>query len=352
MAEDEGQSKNEAPSQRRREEARRQGRVAVSQELASAVLFFVGILALLHGAKALGNGMLESVRSGIALSPRRDLNARDAEVLFGRLSSAGMQMLGPLLILLFLVALGVMVLQVGFHVTPDLLTTRPDRLSPAEGAKRVFSLAGVWRGLVAVLKMGILSWVAWVVYAGRSREMASLGQYDLTTAVGVTWDVTVRLALIAGGTMVGLGAIDYAYKRFELEKSLRMSKQELIDEHKQDEGDPQVKARIRKMGRELSRQRMMRAVPTATVIITNPTHFAIALRYDKERQSAPRVVAKGAGHVARRIVETARRHAVPVIERKAIARALFKGVEVGQNIPMALYQAVAEVLAFVYRLRA
>jgi flagellar biosynthesis protein FlhB len=352
MAEETGQSKTEAPSQRRRDEARRQGRVAVSQELASAVLFFAGMLALLHGARALGAGLLESVRAGIVLSPRHELNANGAEVLFGRLASTGLQLLGPFLALLFLVAGGVMVLQVGFHFTPDLLTINPERLSLAEGAGRMFSLGGLWRGLSAVLKLGALSWVAWVVVSGRRHEMVALGQYDLSAAVGITWGMTVRLALTAGGTMVALGAADYGYKWFQLEQSLKMSKQELIDEHKQDEGDPQVKARIRKMGRELSQRRMMRDVPAATVVITNPTHFAVALRYDKDRQSAPRVVAKGAGHVAKRIVEAARRHAVPVIERKAVARALFKAVKVGQDIPMALYQAVAEVLAFVYRLRA
>ena len=181
--------------------------------------------------------------------------------------------------------------------------------------------------------------------------MAALGQYDLSTAVGITWDMTVRLALVAGGAMVVLGAADYAFKWFQLEQKLRMSKQDLIEEHKKEEGDPQIKARIRKLGRELSQRRMMKSVPTATVVITNPTHLAIALRYDKTIHSAPRVVAKGAGHVAKRIVEMARSHAVPVIEKKPVAQALFKAVKVGQDIPMALFQAVAEVLAFVYRLR-
>ncbi len=351
MAEETGQSKTEAPSLRRREEARKQGEVAVSQELASGLLFFVAALALLVGGKTLGAGMLEGVRKGLSIRPPHDLGVQEAEVLFGWFWSVGAHLLGPLLVLLFLVAFGVMVLQVGIHFIPDLLSFRPQRLSPAEGAMRMFSLAGCWRGLSAVLKVGVICWVAWVVYSGRSREMSALGQYELSTAVEITWDVTVRLALTAGSVMVVLGGADYAYKWFQLEQKLRMSKQDLIEEHKQEEGDPQVKARIRKLGRELSQNRMMHSVPSATVVITNPTHLAIALRYDKEKDSAPCVVAKGAGHVARRIVEMARSHAVPVLEKKAVARALFKAVKVGQTIPMALFQAVAEVLAFVYRLR-
>ena len=180
-----------------------------------------------------------------------------------------------------------MVLQVGFHFLPDLLSFRPERLSPAEGTARVFSVSGAWRGLAAVLKVGLICWLAWVVYSGRSREMAALGQYDLSTAVRITWDLTVRLAMTAGGAMVILGGVDYGIKWFQLEQTLRMSKQELIEEHKREEGDPEVKARIRKLGRELSQRRMMKAVPSATVVITNPTHLAIALRYDKETQSAP-----------------------------------------------------------------
>lgn len=349
MAEEAGQSRTEAPTQRRRDEARRQGRVAVSPDLTAAVLLLAGVLALLGGAAALGSGLLNDVRKGLAARPPRELTVRGAADLLTALMVRGGGRIGPLVALLFAAALAVMAFQVGLHLVPELLALKPERL--AQGLGRLFSLGGVVRGLVALLRVAIIAAAAYLVCAGRRRELATLGQHDLATASSLAWGIVLRVALVAAVILVVLGVLDYGAKRFQLEQSLRMSRRELIEEHRQEEGDPQIKARIRKLGREYSQRRMMQEVPRATVVVTNPTHLAIALRYDRAVSPAPRVVAKGAGLIARRIVEAARRHAVPVVERRPVAQALFRAVKVGQDIPLALYQAVAEVLAFVYRLR-
>ncbi len=349
--EDPGQSRTEAPTQRRREEAREQGRVAVSQDLTATLLILAGILGLFLGTRTLGSGLLDGVRMGMSVAPRHDLTTHETQALLAWTASRGALLIAPLLALLFVVALGATVLQVGFHVVPGLLALRPDRLFLAGGLSRLFSLAGVARALAAVLKLAAIGAIAYFVCSRRSRELMTLSQHSLPACVSIAWSMVLRLCLIIGFALLVLSAFDYGIQRFRLEQSLKMTRQELIEERKREEGDPQIKARIRKLGRELSRRRMMRDVPRATVVITNPTHLAVALRYDKGTRSAPRVLAKGAGYVALRIVETARRHAVPVVERKPVAQALYKAVAVGQEIPMALYQAVAEVLAYLYRLR-
>jgi flagellar biosynthetic protein FlhB len=190
-----------------------------------------------------------------------------------------------------------------------------------------------------------------VLIKGRFARLTAFDKQNLASVVGQTWEIGLLLSLAVAAAFVLVGVVDYILQRLRFEASLRMTRDELKEEIKREEGDPHVKARIRKLARELSRRRMMRDVPRAAVVVTNPTHLAIALRYDKGTLGAPRVVAKGAGYVARRIVETARRHGVPVVERKPVAQALYKAVKVGHEIPAALYQAIAEVLAYVYRLR-
>jgi flagellar biosynthetic protein FlhB len=176
-------------------------------------------------------------------------------------------------------------------------------------------------------------------------------QENLASSISGAWRIVLQLGLAVAATLVALGTIDYGWQRWQLEQSLRMSRPEVKEEMKREQGNPQVKLRVRKLQREAAQKRMLKDVARATVVITNPTHLAVALRYDRYTMAAPRVVAKGAGVVAERIVERARRHAVVVLERKPLAQALFKAVKVGQEIPVALYQAVAEVLAFVFKLR-
>jgi len=350
MADDFGQ-KTETATPRRREEAREQGRVAISSDLSAGALMLAAVGVLWFASRTIGAGLLESVRQGMLRCHVPELGPeRTREVLMGFLTR-GLHMTGTLLGLLFVVALAVMVGQAGFRIVPALAAPNWERLDPMNGVGRMFSWAALLRGGTAFTKTAFTGLLAILLLKGRLPRLAVLDRQPLAAAIGQTWDLVLRLGLMIAAAFMVIGVIDYVLQRVRFEMGIRMTRDELKDEIKREEGDPAVKGRIRKLARELSQRRMMRDVPRATVVVTNPTHLAIALRYEKGALGAPKVVAKGAGYVARKIIETARRHGVPVIERKPVARALYKAVSIGQDIPAALYHAVAEVLAYVYRLR-
>jgi flagellar biosynthetic protein FlhB len=351
MAEEFNQNKTEAPTQRRREEARQKGQVAFSTELSTGIILLAGIAGLWLGARALGTGLLSTMRSDLLNIHHAELGPREAQTLLASLFGRGADLNGFLLGVLFVTGVAAGVLQVGVHLAPELLVPNWEKLSPAHGWARLFSLRAVMRGVMAVLKVAAIALLLLWVLKGRSTAIANLSEGNLAGAAAQGWDLVIRLALAAAAALVLFGVIDYLFQRWRHEQSLMMSRQEVKEEVKREEGDPLIRARIRKMQRELSRKRMFEDVPRATVVITNPTHLAIALQYERGTMAAPRVLAKGAGDLARRIVDRARRHAVPVVERKEVAQALYKAVKVGQEIPTALYYAVAEVLAYLHRLR-
>ncbi len=352
MADESEQSRTEAPTPRRREEAREQGHVAVSSELAAGLLLLAGVLALWYGAHSLAGALTVGARFALlSVAAPGDFSVEQSKAFMLALVGKGIQSLSIYWAMLFLVAFGVGALQVGFHVVPELLGPKWEKLSPAHGWQRIFSLAGMMRGLFALVKVAVVVGLAAWVLRGRSAQIMSFGDGQLAQAATEGWSLAMRLALTCAGGLAVIGMVDYAFQRWRYERGMRMTRQELKDEVKREEGDPQMRARLRKMQREMSRKRMLQDVPGSTVVITNPTHLAVALRYERGKMAAPRLVAKGAGFVALRMVALARRHAVPVVERKPIAQALFKAVKVGQEIPATLYVVVAEVLAYVYRLR-
>ena len=351
MAEPFDPSRTETPTQRRRQEARRQGQVAVSAELNTGLVLLAGVAVLWFGSRALAGGLLDAMRSNL-------LGVRSTEFgpqrmqgqAIGLLGRAG-ESVGTMLAVLFIVGLAASAAQAGFYVVPEAISLRWSRLSPAAGWSRIMSGAAAARGLAAVLKVCVVAALVWWVLRGRAAQVASLSEGTLAAAAAQGWQIALRLALAIAAGLVLIGLADYTVQRWRHERSLMMSRQELKEELKREEGDPLMRARIRKLAREVAKKRMMDDVPRATVVITNPTHLAVALRYERGTMPAPKVLAKGAGFVAQRIIELARQHAVPVVERKPVAQALYKAVQVGQEIPAALYYAVAEVLAYVYRLR-
>ena len=351
MAEEFGQAKTEAPTEHRREEARDEGRVAYSTELSAGLLLLAAVAALWLGAQALGGGLLEILRQGLLNARSQDISPQQATALLIALTGHGFELSGLFLGMLFAMAFGAGMIQAGFRMNPGLLRPRWDKLSIANGWSRLFSLAALMRGLMAVVKVSVVALIAFWVLQGKGPQIAMVGRCPLTAAAAQGWELALRLALAIAAALLLVGLADYCFQRWRHEQSLWMTKQELKEESKREEGDPLIKARVRKLQRQAARKQMMRDVPRATVVLTNPTHLAIAIRYERGKMKAPKVVAKGAGFVAKRIVALARRHAVPVVERKPVAQALFKAVQVGQEIPAALYFVVAEILAFVYRLR-
>jgi flagellar biosynthetic protein FlhB len=346
-----GQERTEAPTPRRREEARRQGQIAVSADLNTGVLLLVAAIVLAMGARAVGVGLLDGVRFDLTRPCPADLDPRAVQFVFAGAFARTLQTLGLLLGMLFLSAVLIGVVQSGFAFYPDILTVRWERLDPSAGLARMFSLGSAVRVVTSLLKVAVMTVLAYVVLSGRFGEIARLGETSLGGAVAAGWGLVSRLFLSIAVALLVIGVFDYLVQRLRLERQLRMTRQEAREELKQEEGDPQIRARIRRLQREAAQRRMFQEVPRATVVITNPTHLAIALRYERATMAAPKVVAVGAGYVAERIIDTARRHNVPVVENRPLAQALFRIGKLDQEIPTALYQAVAETLAFVYRLR-
>ncbi len=346
------QERTEAPTARRRARARDEGKVAKSPELTSAALVLGGALVLfgLAGARwaAFAVETLHHCAAQLSAGP---LSAVGAIAMVRSLARGLLVASLPFAALLVAV-----VVTVGLVQTRGMLTLKPlepkfSHLNPASGIKRLVSGDAIVNLLKAIAKLLVLGAVTMSVLRGswtRLMSLASARPGDITSVLG---DLAFRLVLFTGSTFLVIALIDYLYQRFKFEKSLRMTKQEIIQEHKESEGDPQMKGRIQALARARVRARMLQAIPTADVIITNPTHIAVALRYNVAESEAPVVVAMGQRKLAERIKAIAREHNVPLVENKPVARALLATCVVGKAIPPALYAAVAEILAYVYRLR-
>jgi flagellar biosynthesis protein FlhB len=242
-------------------------------------------------------------------------------------------------------------LQVGFLVTGETLKPDFQRVNPLQGIKRMLSLRAVQQLVQSCLKVGVVAYVVYRTLEGQLPQLAILSYLSAGGMVTVVEGIAFRIFLNAGLALLILSGADYAFKRWQWERDKRMSKQEMKEEYKRHEGDPLVRQRIRQKQREIATRRMMEEVAKADVVITNPTHYAVALRYDNQSMRAPTLVAKGQRLIAARIKELARMHGIPVVSNPPLARSLFELVPLGREIPEDLYRAVAEVLAYVYRLR-
>jgi flagellar biosynthetic protein FlhB len=345
------ESKTEDPTPRRREEARRQGLAPYSAELVGSLVTLAGVIGLTYMGPALWDAMTGVYRHDLQRLFRSEYPVEGAREMLQRNSIWILTALLPFFGLLLAVGVGASLIQVGFQINTEKLEPNFDRLNPATGWSRLFSFASLVRGLLTLLKLAALGFVADWVIEGRAGVVAALSSYRLSAAATASWLLVMRLALYLASAVAAVTVIDYIYQRRRFEQSLKMTRQELKEELKREEGDPQIKARIRQIQRERARRRMMAEVPKATVVVTNPSHYAVALRYDASRDGAPVVIAKGTGVLAKRIAALARRHSIPVLERPPLARALYASVREGQAIPGPLFRAVAEVLAFVYRMR-
>ncbi len=242
-------------------------------------------------------------------------------------------------------------IQIGFLFTGQPLAPKFSKLNPIEGAKRLFSLKSVVEFLKSLLKILIIGGVVYLTLWGERTNITTISKMPLADVLSYTGGLTLELGLKIGMILLVLAILDYFYQRYEFEKSLRMSKQDIKDEHKKSEGDPLIKRKIREKQMRMAIQRMMQEIPKADVVITNPTHYAVALQYDTGRMEAPTVLAKGRDYVALKIKEAAGKHGIVIMENRPLARALYDQVEIGQTIPAELFQAVAEVLAYVYKLK-
>lgn len=340
-------SRSEPATPRRKEEARRRGQVAKSNELTAALLLLAVLLFFrLAGGDLLRALSLEAARWWGALGPRAT-SPESVMAAGSGLIARTLLMLAPLMLVAAAVAIGVNVAQVGMQFTTEPIAPKPDNLNPVQGFQRIASQRTAVEALKAVVKLVLVGWVIWTGLNAYAQDvlLESVRPVDagFAAAIELTWRIGLRVVLV----LLAIAILDYLYQRYAWERSLRMTRQEVKDEYRQTEGDPLVKARIRQLQREASRRRMIQEVPAADVVITNPVHLAVAVRYEPGASRAPQIVAKGARLVAERIKQVAREHGVPVHEDPPLARSLF-AVAVGGELPAELYTAVARVLAFVY----
>ncbi len=350
-AQSSSQERTEAPTQRRRDKAREQGQIARSQELSAAAVMLGGALALAVGGGPLtgypGRVLQEAMRSMAS----DGLTPRGAAVLLRSTTAGFLLALLPFLVALAAAAILVNLLQARGVTSFSSLEPKLTNVSPMTGLKRMFGWDGLFNLIKSVLKFTVLGFVAWVVVRRAWPELARLGGAPPAEVARALRTLALRLSLATGFSFLALASLDYAFQLFRHERRLRMSRDEIVREQKETEGDPMVKGRILSLGRARARRRMLQQVPTADVVVVNPTEIAVALRYDLAVAAAPIVVAMGQRKLAQRIRDLATKSGVPVLENRPVARALLATARVGAPIPPALYAAVAEILAYVYRLR-
>ncbi|MEW6546447.1 MAG: flagellar biosynthesis protein FlhB [Bacillota bacterium] len=334
---------------RKRQEARKRGQVFRSQEATAAAVVLAALVACRYFLPLAAQAWQDMV-CALWSRPLPDLdwdNLALVVVPAGRALALGAL---PVMGVALLAGLAVNLGQVGFLFSTGPLSLDFGRLDPVRGLGRLFSRRSLAELLKGLLKVTIVGYVCYLTVSSRRELLVTLPLLPLPEALRTAGQVAYQMVLWAGAGFVILAAADWFYQRWEYEVSLRMSRQELKEEFRQTEGNPELRARIRRRQREISRLRMLAEVARADVVVRNPTTYAVALRYDPATMDAPVVVAKGKGHLAQRIITLARKHWVTVVENRQLAQSLYSLVEVGQAIPPQLYQAVAEVLAFVYRL--
>lgn len=344
--------KTEEATPRKRQKSREEGQTAKSQDLVAALIMMAGLLSMLALSAQLWNIMIELFHDAIRYQGSKAIYTETWLTPWARWAAdAFLRGWLPIGLLAAIVAAASLLFQVGFVVTTKPLIPDFSRMNPISGMKKVISMRTIVEMIKGVLKA---SFLLLTLYFGVKKEevlIMKLMRIPLPQGFSIiadrVWWLSMRMVFL----LFVLGLFDYLYQKWEFEKSIRMSKQDIKDEYKQMEGDPLIKQRIRQRQRELAKGRMMADVPNADVVITNPTHLALALQYDKKSMAAPTLIAKGEGLVAEKIKEIAKEHDVPLVEDKPLARALFAQVEVGEPIPEDLYRTVAEVLAFVYSMR-
>lgn len=347
---DNDQERTERATEKHLKDAREKGDVPRSRDLSAALIVVAGVGVVLAMRPWLGAQFRDLMQVG--LSYGRD-QAMNTEALGTAMRAAGidaLKVLGPLLGAAMLATLLAPVLSGGFNFSTQALLPKPERLNPIEGMKRVISLRGLVELAKSLLKIILIGGVLTMVLWNARGQLLGTGRGDVINGIDSTLDVVSHACLLFAGALAVVGFIDMLWQRFDYARRMRMTRQEQRDEHKETEGSPEIRGRVRSMQQQMAQRRMMAAVPKADVVVLNPTHFAVALRYE-EGMRAPRVVAKGRDLVAQRIRAVASNHDVPLVTSPRLARALFHTTRIGQEVPAALYVAVAQILAYVYRVR-
>ena len=351
MADDSGQEKTETATQKKREDARKKGQICSSREIPAAAMLLLAVGFFYFYAPYMVRNLLAMIEHVFRESATMEAGKQMIPSLAATVGVRFALLLAPWFGVAVVVAVFSNVAQFGFNFAPEALAPKTEKLNFVTGFGKLFKINKLVELVKNLAKVGVVGYVAYSAIAAEWETFVPIMLLDPVSIAGFMGLLTLKIAARVVVVMIALAALDYVWQRHEYEKNLKMTKQEVKDEFKQREGDPMVKGRIRRLQMEMARRRMMEAVPTADVVITNPTHIAVAIKYESVVSAAPIVVAKGKGLVAQKIREKAEEAGVMILERKPLARALYKMVEIGGMIPEDLYQAVAEVLAYVYKLK-
>ena len=352
-----GGEKTEEPTGKKLNDARKEGQVAKSKEIANAF----GILALFIISKVyvgtIGTRFIESFHVVYGQIPELvkmyngNLSVASLQVLLRSMMLRLLTIIAPVLLIGVMVAVICDIVQVKWRPTTKPIKPKFSKLSPVKGFARIFSPNSLVELLKSLLKLVVIGYVVYSYLKGRVGQIFLLYDITLNQAIGLIGEIAIDLGIRIAMVYMVIAFLDFWYQKWKFRQDMKMTKQEVKDEYKNQEGDPQVKAKQKQRMREASMRRMMSQLPEADVVITNPTHYAVAIKYDPEKYDAPYVLAKGEDYLAQKIKDVAREHEIEIVENKPLARMLYANVEIGGLIPPELYQAVAEVLAFVYHLK-
>ncbi len=346
------EERTEKPTPKRLREAKEKGQVPRSRELNTLAVLMVGAAALFLLGGAMVGDLSAVMRAGFALERETVMDPTRVPVLFAELVGRGVWLMAPLLVVLLAAALAAPLALGGWTFSPKALAFRLDKLDPVRGMKRIFSVRGLMELAKTLAKFLLVALASAFILWSEMGDLMALDRESLNRALAHAASLCLWSFLLISAVLALVAAVDVPFQLWQHTRQLRMTHKEIKDEHKETEGSPEVKGRIRAIQREMAQRRMMQKVPDADVVVTNPTHYAVALEYDKEKGGAPRVVAKGADHLAMEIRRVAEASGVPVVSAPPLARALHALVKLDQEIPAELYVAVAHVLAYVYQLDA
>ncbi|UCE67788.1 MAG: flagellar biosynthesis protein FlhB [Candidatus Zixiibacteriota bacterium] len=351
MPESSNQERTEQPTEKRRRDARKRGQVAKSMELNSVAVLSFGLFSLFMFSSWMLQHIVGGFTSNYELIPSVNITLSSAQDIFIRNGLRVVWTVLPLMAVIAFAGIAVNFIQVGANISVEPITPKAEKLDFVKGFKRIFSQKTAVELAKNILKLIIVGIIAFLTIKAELSTIFTLPDLSvgmiIKFAAGVAFKLGLRIAL----ALLFLSVLDFAFQKYDHIKNLRMTRQEVKEEFKEHEGDPQIKSRVKRIQREMAQKRMLKEVEKADVVLTNPTHVAVALQYDMENDLAPRVVAKGERLIAEKIKEIAEKFGVPVIENKPLARALFEIADIGMMIPEKLYRAVAEVLAHAYKLK-
>lgn len=343
--------KTEKATPKKRQEARKKGQVAKSSDVNTALmlLFFFIFLWLIGGF--IGNKTYLFLQYMLQEFLLFNLTAENVHSLFLAITTQAVIIAAPIMLITMVAALVSNYMQVGFLYAPEAIQMKLSKLNPIEGFKRIYSVRALVELIKSLLKICLVGIVAFTILWQSVDQILFLGLIPVTDSLVFISNLSIKMGLAVAILLIFLAGLDYMYQRYDFEKNIRMSKQDIKDEYKKTEGDPLIKSKIKQKQKQMAMQRMMQEVPKADVVITNPTHFAVALKYDGDKMDAPVVIAKGVDFIAQKIKGIAKHNEIITVENRPLARALYNQTEIGDEVPEELFKAVAEVLAYVYRLK-